>query len=312
MKAVGLLFVALAVVRPLAVNAQSSATEIDELKAEMSVQQKLLEKQQAHIEALESALAAQQKILVEVVHGGANGDRLVPAVDPTVDPKVEASGGQAQKNLTVPQNPPLTQEQEKVEVELQRGPEIADVTPHTPAIQLGPVEVRIIGYPAITTVYRSTNSGGNVGTSFTSLPFSNTVPGNTSEFRLSTQSTRLALRLDADLQNSKMAGYFEMDFHGVDPGNVAVNSSSYGFRLRQAWFDYSKGKFEITGGQLFSLMTPVKRDILPWPGDAAATQVIDTSHVPGLVWGRFPRSAWFITIRRPHHSVSLSRTLSSR
>ncbi len=119
---------------------------------------------------------------------------------------------------------------------------------------------------------RSTNSGGNVGTSFTSLPFSDTVPGNTSEFRLSTQSTRLALRVDADLQNSKVAGHFEMDFHGVDPGNVAVSSSSYGFRLRQAWFDYSKGKFEITGGQLFSLMTPVKRDILPWPGDAAATQ----------------------------------------
>ena len=56
MKAIGcslLLFVALAVVSPLAVDAQSSATEIDELKTEMSAQQKLLEKQQAHIEALE-------------------------------------------------------------------------------------------------------------------------------------------------------------------------------------------------------------------------------------------------------------------
>ena len=56
MKAIGcslLLFVALAVVSPLAVDAQSSATEIDELKTEMSAQQKLLEKQKAHIEALE-------------------------------------------------------------------------------------------------------------------------------------------------------------------------------------------------------------------------------------------------------------------
>jgi hypothetical protein len=73
------------------------------------------------------------------------------------------------------------------------------------------------------------------------------------------------------------------------PGNVAVSSTSYGFRIRQAWFDYSKGKFEITGGQLFTLMTPEKTDILPWPGDVATTQVIDTNYVPGLVWGRYPQ-----------------------
>jgi len=168
-------------------------------------------------------LAEQQRILLEVVHGGANGVRLVPAVDPTVE--VEASGVQAQENLTVPENP-LAEEQKR-EVELGN----CRCAPHTPAIQLGLAKGRIIGYPAITTVYRSTNSGGNVGISFTSLPFSNTIQGNTSEFRLSTQSARLGLRVDADFQNAKVAGYFEMDFHGVDPGNVAVTSSSYGFRL---------------------------------------------------------------------------------
>jgi len=127
------------------------------------------------------------------------------------------------------------------------------VTPTTPKLQLGPAAVRVIEYPALTTVYRSTNSGGNVGTGFTSIPFSSSVPGNTSEFRLSTQSTRLAIRVDPDLQNSKAAGYFEMDFGGVVPGNVAVSSTSYGFRIRQAWFDYSKRKFEIAGGSSLPL-----------------------------------------------------------
>ena len=106
---------------------------------------------------------------------------------------------------------------------------------------------------------------------------------------MSTQSTRLALRVDADLKTSRAAGYFEMDFGGTVPGNVAVSSTSYGFRIRQAWFDWSKGKFEITGGQLFSLMTPEKTDILPWPGDVATTQVIDTNYVAGLIWGRYPQ-----------------------
>jgi hypothetical protein len=289
MKGTNLLVTALAVAIPLSMKAQSSSvTEIDELKAQMKAQQKLLEKQQAQIQTLESALATQQKMLAEVVHTGANGPALVPSVDRTVEAKVD--GVQAPQSQVMPsEQQPLSPEAEQVEEELQRGPEIADVTPDTPKIQLGPAAVRIIGYPALTSVYRSTNSGGNVGTSFTSIPFSNTVPGNTSEFRLSTQSTRLAIRVDADLQNSKAAGYFEMDFGGTVPGNVAVSSTSYGFRIRQAWFDYSKGKFEITGGQLFSLMTPEKTDILPWPGDVATTQVIDTNYVPGLVWGRFPQ-----------------------
>ena len=298
MKATNLLVIALAVAIPLSMKAQSSsATEMDELKAQMKAQQKLLEKQQAQmqkqqaqIQTLESALATQQKMLTEVAHTGATGPALVPAVDRTVEAKAEPDGVPVPQNQAMPtEQQPLSPQAEQVEEELQRGPEIADVTPDTPKIQLGPAAVRIIGYPALSSVYRSTNSGGNVGTSFTSIPFDNTVPGNTSEFRLSTQSTRLAIRVDADLQNSTAAGYFEMDFGGVVPGNVAVSSTSYGFRIRQAWFDYSTGKFEFTGGQLFTLMTPAKTDILPWPGDVATTQVIDTNYVPGLVWGRFPQ-----------------------
>jgi hypothetical protein len=206
------------------------------------------------------------------------------------DLQAEADVAQKQASLSPSQEQqPLSPEAEKVEDELQRGPEIADVTPNTPALNLGPAKIRIIGYAALTGLNRSTNSGGNVGTNFSSIPFDNTVPGNTSEFRLSAQSTRLALRADADLRSSKVAGYFEMDFGGVVPGNVAVSTTSYGFRIRQAWFDYSRGKWEFTGGQLFSLLTPVTKSILPWPGDVATTQVIDTNYVAGLVWGRYPQ-----------------------
>jgi hypothetical protein len=154
----------------------------------------------------------------------------------------------------------------------------------------------------MTTVWRSSNSGGNVGTNFSGVPFDNTVNGTTSEFRISPQSTRLALRLDADLKLSYAAGYFEMDFGGAPvAGNIAVTASSYPFRIRQAWFDWGKGKWELTGGQLFSLLTPNKMSILPWPGDVAVTQVIDNNFVAGLVWGRYPQ------IRAVyHHSKQLS------
>ena len=282
----------------LSVLAQSSpaTTDIEQLKAQMNAQQKLLEKQQAHIQALESALAEQQKMLTNVVQGGANGSAMfVPAVEHSVtDLSAGPYGGQAQDNTAAPpdQEPPLA-EQEKVEEELQRGPEIADPTPDTPALKLGVAKIRLIGYPALTTVFRTANSGGNVGTSFSSIPFDNKQAGNLTEFRLSPQSTRLALRADLDIPQEvlKAAGYFEMDFAGSpNPGNVAVTSSSYSFRLRQAFFTASRGKWEFSGGQFFSLMTALKsKGITPWPGDVATAQTLDTNYVPGQVYGRYPQ-----------------------
>jgi hypothetical protein len=270
---------------------ETSASGIDQLKAQMNSQQTLIEKQQARIDALESALAEQHRILVNVIQAKAQGAVPVRAVvSSETDLRSENQAVGTEDSLVPRQEQrPLSPEAQKVQDELQRGPEIADLTPDTPALNLGPAKIRLIGYTAFTGLYRTTSSGGNVGTSFASLPFDNTVPGNTSEFRLSAQSTRLALRADADLKSSKAAGYFEMDFGGAVPGNVAVTSSSYGFRIRQAWFDYSKGKWELTGGQLFSLMTPMKKDILPWPGDVSITQVIDQNYVAGLVWGRYPQ-----------------------
>jgi len=267
-----------------------SAAEVDELKSTMASQQKTLEQQQARIEALEKALAEQKAMLTNSAPTSVGGSvSLVPAAYSPTTVSPSSSGQTPQNPPTPPVQQPLTPEQEQVEEELQRGPEIADVTPDTPAVTLGPAQVRLIGYPALTGVFRSTNSGGNVGTSFASIPFDNTVAGNTSEFRLSPQSTRLAIRVDADLKKSKAAGYFEMDFGGTVPGNIAVTSSSYGFRIRQAWFNYRFGKFDITGGQLFSLMTPAKKSILPWPGDVSLTQVIDTNYVAGLIQGRYPQ-----------------------
>src|SRR5271165_2574292 len=148
------------------------ASDIEQLKAQMSTQQRLLEKQQAQIQALESALAEQQKMLARMVQASPDGARVVEAVaHPVSHPRVEAYGVRTQANPVAPQEPqPLSPEAQEVEDELQRGPEIADATPDSPALSLGLAKIRLIGYAALTSVYRTTNSGGNVGTSFTSIP----------------------------------------------------------------------------------------------------------------------------------------------
>jgi hypothetical protein len=282
--------------------APTQSVDVSAMNRQLAAQQKMLDQQQQQIQALQAAVTEQRKML-QTMAENPNAAALQKSVE---DLQVSVNEVKTHEGQIV--SPPLSPEAEKTEEELQLGPEIADVTPDTPAIPLGPAEIRIIGYPALTMVFRSNASGGNVGTSFGSIPFSNTANGNASEYRLSAQSTRLALRADAALRNSKVAGYFEMDFGGTVPGNVAVSSTSYGFRIRQAWFDYSAGKFEFTGGQLFSLMTPSKQGILPWPGDVATSQVIDTNYLVGTVWARYPQVRF---VYRPNKAASFGFSIEN-
>jgi hypothetical protein len=110
------LVVTLVVLIPLSMKAQSSsANDMDELKAQVKAQQKLLEKQQAQIQNLESALATQQKMLLQVTHGGTHPPAVVPAVDGTVDLETRAEGLKAPQGEGPASGPEtLSPEAEKV------------------------------------------------------------------------------------------------------------------------------------------------------------------------------------------------------
>jgi hypothetical protein len=173
--------------------------------------------------------------------------------------------------------------------------EIAKERPEGPAIEVGPARLRIGGYLGLTGLFRSTNAGGNVGTSFGSIPYGDTVHGNVSEARLSAQSSRISIRVDADFPERRprfrqLSGYFEMDFNGTTPGTVAVTSTSVGFRLRHAFAEVKYGEtFLLSAGQAFSLMTPAKRQISMWPSDVEISQAVDTNYLAGLIWDRAPQ-----------------------
>ena len=148
--------------------------------------------------------------------------------------------------------------------------EIAKEQAEGPAIEAGPAKIRVGGYIGVHGIYRSTNSGGGVGTSFGSIPYADTVRGNVSEARLSAQASRLSLRVDADFPQGprfrRLSGYFEMDFAGSTPGNIAVTTSGAGFRLRLAFAEVQYGQtFFLAVGQAFSLMTAPKDQLSVWP-----------------------------------------------
>jgi hypothetical protein len=155
--------------------------------------------------------------------------------------------------------------------------EIAGEQPEGPSLDVGPAKLRVGGYVGLHGIYRSTNSGGGVGTNFATIPYADTVQGNVSESRLSAQASRLSLRVDADYPEGprfhRLSGYFEMDFAGATPGNVAVTTSGAGFRLRLAFAEVQYGQtWFLAAGQAFSLMTAPKDQLSVWPGDVVTSR----------------------------------------
>ena len=138
-----------------------------------------------------------------------------------------------------------------------------------------------------------------------------------SETRLTAQSSRISIRVDAPFPEARfrsLSGYFEMDFSGTTPGNIAVTSSSAGFRLRQAFAEVQYGDaFTFAAGQAFTLMTPPKQQLSIWPSDYEMSQAVDTNYLAGLVWERVPQVRftwrptrsfnWAVSVENPEQQI---------
>ncbi len=219
-------------------------------------------------------------------------------------------------------SPPPTPSARKPKAEQQPAnptQEIAGERPDGSSLAVGPARIRLGGYLGVTGIYRSTNSGGGTGTSFASIPYEDTLQGNVSEARLSAQSSRISLRVDADFPEPdtrfrRLSGYFEMDFGGTTPGAVAVTSSSVGFRLRQAFAELQYGRtFFLAAGQAFTLMTPQQDQLSIWPSDLELSQAVDTNYLAGMIWGRTSqlrltwrpstRINWAVSLENPEQQL---------
>ncbi len=200
---------------------------------------------------------------------------------------------------------------------LNPGQEIAGAEAEGAAIGVGPAQLRIGGYLGVTGIFRSTNSGGGPGTNFATIPYEDTLAGNVSETRLTAQSSRISIRVDAPFPEARfrnLSGYFEMDFNGATSGTIAVTSNSAGFRLRQAFVDVQYGDtVSMAAGQAFTLMTPPKGRLSIWPSDYEMSQAVDTNYLAGMVWERVPQVRftwrptpvldWAVSIENPEQQI---------
>jgi hypothetical protein len=271
------------------VTASAESRSASPAEAEIAVLKKQMAEQQKQIDELRLMLEEQKKLLAGQSDVSRSSSMSAPAkAQPDTAPinaKTEAAsaGSAATKPFSDPEPQPLS-------------------------FSIGSAHITPVGFMDLTAFFRSTNTGTGIGTNFGSIPLSNTTAGNLTEFRLSAQNSRIGLRVDANVKGANVIGYFESDFLGAVPGNVAVSSTSAPNRLRLYWVDVRKGKLELLGGQSWSMLTPNRKGLSPLPSDIFYTQNVDVNYQAGLVWGRQPQVRF---IYHPNKSVALGLSLEN-
>jgi len=142
------------------------------------------------------------------------------------------------------------------------------------------------GWIDFTSIYRTTDMGSGFTTALATIPYNNTVQGAVSENRLTAANSRLSLRVDEAFNKVKVYGYGEIDFNGTAPGNVYVSTNSDVTRLRVFYLNLSAGKWDVLGGQSWSLLTPNRSGLSPFLSEIYNTVHLDTAYNAGIVYAR--------------------------
>ncbi|HMD86780.1 MAG TPA: hypothetical protein VKO18_18985 [Terriglobia bacterium] len=305
----------------------SANDQITALKQQMALQQKQIEQMQKTLEQQKQLLEQLTKPAPATEQAAQPAPPAQPA-KPAVLTEQAAQSHSSSLGEVASTSPVIPQSQKKVENAIAPlGAGIATMSPARPAVagantESSPLQLHIgsasltpVGFMDFTSVWRNHAAGGNIGTSFGSVPYGTITNGltpyttNLSEFRFSMQNSRIGFRADADVMGAHVIGYMEADFLGTPASlNIAVTSNSNLLRSRLYWVDVRKGSWEILGGQTWSLLTPGRVGISPIPGDLFYSQDIDVNYQAGLFWGRIPELRF---VYHPSKQVAFAVALDS-
>jgi hypothetical protein len=153
------------------------------------------------------------------------------------------------------------------------------------AIRFKGITITPGGFLAAETVFRNKATGGDINTPLNSIPFPGNPGGQTTEWNASARQSRLSMLAEGKLANVKLSGYVETDFLGAGISSNDNESNSYVLRIRQGWGQaHWDNGFQITGGQMWSLVTETKKGTDN--RTEALPMTIDPQYTVGFDWAR--------------------------
>jgi len=296
-----------AAAKPDAEPAKTSVeSELEELRdllltqaQELEAQSEQLKQQQQQMQMLEERLNVADAALAKLA--AAPAPLSAPASSATISgiPAAAPTSGTASVSIPIASAAPIP--------EAKLGPQQAqkaETAPPSPlSFNIGSARFTPGGFADLTNFFRSKDLGSGIGSTFSSVPFNNALPlGALTEDHFSLQNSRISLRVDSTVAGGNVIGYVESDFLGFTNDNLNVTSNSNTLRMRLYFVDYRRGKWEILGGQDWSMVTPSRTGIAVMPADVFNTQDMDTNYNVGLTWERTPQ---FRLIFHPSDTVAL-------
>jgi len=143
------------------------------------------------------------------------------------------------------------------------------------------------GFIAAESVFRQRSTSSDIATPFTSIPFPGNPLSKLTEYNMTGRQSRMSLRVNANVGDTKLTGYVESDFLGVGTASNDRQSNSYVLRQRQVWgrAETSSG-WAFTGGQMWSLVTENRKGLENLT--EAVPTVVDPNYNVGFTWARQP------------------------
>jgi hypothetical protein len=141
------------------------------------------------------------------------------------------------------------------------------------------------GFFAAETVWRPHAAIADINTPLNAIPFSGAAQARQSEFYGSGRQSRISMLAQGKWGTTNLTGYYEMDFLGAGVTSNNNQSNSYLLRQRQVWGQAAlHNGWTFTGGQMWSLVTETKKGL---DNRTEATPLqIDAQYTAGFSWAR--------------------------
>jgi hypothetical protein len=267
-------------------------SEIDEMRAIVQLQSEQIKKQQDELAEMKAQLAARTSSSAAAAPTSSSNNSA-PASQPTEVVFAAAPPAAQPAAITLPDEVPAAATTAATSTSKSAATLAADTAApqHSPlSFRIGDATFTPLGFLDLTDVFRTTGTGNGIGTTFGGVPYNNNLPtAGLTEDRFSAQNSRIGVRVDAPVGGGNITGYIEADFLGITAANANVTSNSNTLRMRNYFADYRRGKFEILAGQDWSLLTPNRKGLSPYPSDIFFSQDMDTNYQVGLTWTRQPQ-----------------------
>jgi hypothetical protein len=278
--------------------AATGQQEINQLKAQLTEQQR-------QIEQLRLALQEQRKLIQASLPAA---PAATPVAAPAATTAPAPSNGIRSLGEVASTTPVIPPAAPPALAPIAGGSAQSDNVASPLTFHIGEAAITPVGFMDFTTVFRTTDVGSGIGTNFGGIPFNNATLGKLTELRESAQNSRIGLRVDVNVHGAQVLGYMESDFLGSAPTNLPITSNSDPLRMRLYWVDVQKSGFEILAGQSWSFLTPNRNGLSALPADIFYSQLMDTNYQLGLTWAR---QAQFRIIVHPTDTIAAGLSFES-